>query len=112
MVGKPRGIVDPRTGATKFKLSRLAPSAELAPFVEHYWIVTWDLREPYLSQTLPHPSVHVVVEPRRAYVQGILTGGFARRLTGRGRVFGIKFRPAMFQPVLTNRTLPFRDAFG
>ncbi len=33
----------------KFTLARRAPSGELAFFVEHYWVVRWDLRgaEPY-----------------------------------------------------------------
>ncbi len=42
----------------KFTLARRAPSGELAFFVEHYWVVRWDLRgaEPYEYETLPYRS--------------------------------------------------------
>jgi len=49
------------------RLSRHAPAADMAVFVEHFWMVTWDLRdrEPRVQETLPHPSVHLVVEQGR-----------------------------------------------
>jgi len=120
-VGKPRGILNPKAGAMRWNLSRLAPAGDLAWLIEHFWIVTWDLRgqKPYVAETLPHPSVHVVIEARRAQVIGVMTGKFSRRLTGRGRAFGIKFRPGAFHPLLgsslwkiTDRVLSVRQVFG
>jgi AraC-like DNA-binding protein len=99
----------------------VAPVAALAGSVAHFWTVSWDLRgqPPYLAETLPHPSVHLIVEGRRAEVAGVTTGKFARVLRGRGWVFGIKFRPAAFQPLygqslsaLTDRRVPFRSIFA
>jgi AraC-like DNA-binding protein len=101
--------------------ARLAPCAALAGLVEHFWTVEWDLRgQPALRpRTLPHPSVHLVLEGSRHEVTGVHTRRFERLLEGRGRVFAVKFRPAMFhglfgRPVglLANRVVPVREVFG
>ena len=120
-VGKPRGILNPRAGEERFRLSRPLPSDDLAFFVEHYWIVRWDLRgqKPYTSEVLPHPCVHLVVEKGRARIYGVTREKFSRLLSGEGRVFGVKFRPGAFYPFwqspvsgLTGYSVGLRDAFG
>jgi AraC-like DNA-binding protein len=120
-VGPPRGILYPRRRSELGSLLRLSPSPDLAPFVAHFWIVTWDLRghEPEVQETLPHPSVHIALERERSGIYGVVRGRFTRVIEGRGRVFGIKFRPAGFYPFvqfpvsrLTNRILPLGDVFG
>ncbi len=118
---KPRGILNPKAGAEKFRLMRYMPATDLAFFVEHYWLVRWDLagQPPYVSETLPHPSVHLVVGPGRSEVRGVMTGKFTTRLRDRGGVFGVKFRPGGFYPFLrapvsglTNRSVPLAQVFG
>lgn len=118
---KPKGILNPKLGQQKFQLARYAPSAELAFFVEHYWAVKWDLRgqEPYRSETLPHPSIHLAVEPGVAHIVGIVTRKFSRLLHGEDWVFGIKFKPGAFYPFVqrpiseyTDKTVTLADAFG
>lgn len=104
---------------------RLGPNAALAPFVAHFWWVRWSRAEPFLVETLPHPSVHLVFERSgglRADVAGVSTARFARELSGQGEVFGIKFRPAAFHALvptsavrLANRVVPIEHelaAFG
>jgi hypothetical protein len=49
---KPRGILHTRAAQG---LSRYWASDDLAPFVEHFWIVRWNLDEPETAETLPHP---------------------------------------------------------
>ena len=119
--GKPRGVLNLKAGQEKFQLSRLLPGQGLDFFVEHYWIVSWDLsgQEPYLAETLPFPSVHLVIEPHKSYVQGVMRRKFSSLLQGQGRVFGIKFRPGAFYPFikspvsrLTDRSLCLSDVFG
>lgn len=120
-LGKPRGVLNPRAGKENLRLARYLPSEELGYFVEHYWVVAWDLRgrEPYLSETLPHPCVHLVVEGGRSGVFGVQTGRFSRLLAGEGRVFGVKFRPGAFHPFwgspvsgLTDRVIGLDESFG
>jgi len=92
-----------------------------AGLVEHFWTVSWDLRglPPVTRETLPHPSVHLVVEAGRSGLAGVQSGRFVRTLEGRGRVFGVKFRPGCFRPFwgrsvheLTDRVVPLQEAFG
>ena len=121
--GPPRGLIRglPTPGATGGH-RRLLPAADVAAFVEHFWLVRWDRRgqPPQPVETLPHPSAHLVIErgqPGR--LGGVSSGRFTRVLEGQGRVFGIKFRPGGFRPfwpapmsTLTDRTLLLPDAFG
>jgi len=121
VTGEPRGVLERQAGEQWFRLSRRPAAPDLADLVEHCWTVRWDLRgrDPYPQHVLTHPSVHVVVERDRSEVVGVVTGRFTRVLEGRGRAFGIKFRPAGFHPflgspvaALTNRMLAISDVFG
>ncbi len=115
----PRGILAGNDDC--FELRRYHPAEFLRPLVEHYWLVRWDLggRPEVRQSVLPHPSIHLVVEPERADVVGVVEGRFERVLEGCGRVLGIKLRPGAFaafteQPIheLTGRTLPLARMFG
>ncbi|MBZ5525506.1 MAG: helix-turn-helix domain-containing protein [Acidobacteriia bacterium] len=120
-VGKARGVVRRAPPAGKFMHSRRSPSPGLAAWIDHYWVVRWDLRgyEPYTAETLPHPNFQVVFEKGRSAVSGVFTGKFTRTLEGKSHVFGIKFTPGGFRPFLKapassfrNRTVPVRRIFG
>jgi AraC-like DNA-binding protein len=116
-----RGILNPSAGATKFQLARHQPAPDLSWLVEHYWIITWDLRgqAPYTQETLPYPCVHLVLECGRSRIYGVVTGKFARLLEGQGQVFGVKFRPGAFYPFLrapvsrlTDTVIGLGEVFG
>lgn len=116
---KPRGVLRPPPADGAFSHGRLAPPPDLAPFVEHFWSVSWDVREPVVREVLPHPSVHVVLERGRSAVAGVPRGRFVRCLEGSGVVLGIKFRPGGFRPFvthpvsrLTGRTVPIEEVLG
>ncbi len=119
--GKPRGLLNPKTGQQKFKLSLHVPASDLRFFVAHYWVVSWDLREqePYLSENLSHPTVHLVFEKNNTKVFGVVTGRFRQLLQDQGQVFGVKFRPGAFYPFVkqpvsgfTDRTVDAAGVFG
>jgi AraC-like DNA-binding protein len=114
-----RGILRP--DAAPFRLAIHAPPPDLAGFVERHWVVRWDLRgrEPYLSEILPHPSVHLVIEPGGSAVHGVATGRWSRLLEGRGEGVGTKFWPGGFAPFsrvpvveLTNTSAPLEHVLG
>src|SRR5689334_6483736 len=85
--GRPKG---PLLRSTAVETGRVSPSDPLAPFVEHYWWVRWDLREPETNEVLSYPSVHVTFEGATAQIIGVVLGKFSRRLAGRGDIFAIK----------------------
>lgn len=114
-------ILDPRAGEQRFTLARRAPRADLAPFVERFWIVRWDLRgkPPFAQETLPFPCVNLVFGTHRPGLFGIPDERFVAHLDGCGWVVGVKFRPGGFSPfwhddvvTLTARELPVHEAFG
>ncbi len=119
--GRPRGLLQWPPPEGRFRYARRLPPPDLAPWITHFWMVSWDLRglDPYQPQTLPHPNVHVVFEEDASYVNGVATGRFARLLEGKSQVFGIKFKPGGFHPILgkpvstiTNRSLSARRLLG
>jgi AraC-like DNA-binding protein len=111
-----RGLLNVDFSDGRVKLGRYVPSAPVDALVEHYWIVRWDLPpgELFTAENLPYPSVHIVLEADgNSRVQGVTTGKFTQPLFDRGRVFGIKFKPGGFRPLidqsvssLTNRRVP------
>jgi AraC-like DNA-binding protein len=103
-----RGIVDPTELLTRVHFRRPEPAEPLRPYIEHYWLIDWDLTEPYVSHVVPHPAVHIVFQRlagEDAFVEiaGIPHGLFAQKLEGKGRVCGIKFRPGAFRAVAPDR---------
>ncbi|MEV0475848.1 helix-turn-helix domain-containing protein [Streptomyces prunicolor] len=103
-----RGIVDPAELLTRVHFRRPEPAEPLRPYIEHYWLIDWDLTEPYVSHVVPHPAVHIVFQRlagEDAFVEiaGIPHGLFAQKLEGKGRVCGIKFRPGAFRAVAPDR---------
>lgn len=110
-----RGIVDAHELFTRVRFRRRAPAPALRPYLEHYWLIDWDLTEPYASHVVPHPSVNVVFQqygdaPPWAEVAGIGLKLFTQKLAGRGRVCGIQFRPGGFRPFAPRR--PVSDWTG
>ena len=113
-------MLDPREGREKFSVGRFHPSADLEPLVEHLWTVSWELGDgpPHVQETLPDPSVHIVLERGASEVVGVLRGKFSRRLVGDGRVFAAKLHPGGIFPIVrepaiayTDRRLPLSEVF-
>ncbi|MFE6176006.1 DUF6597 domain-containing transcriptional factor [Streptomyces sp. NPDC056464] len=120
-----RGIVDPSGLLNHVRFRRHEPAEPLRRYIEWYWLIDWDLPTPYASHVLPHPAVNLTFQwdederPPYAEVTGVALGLFTRKLTGRGRVCGVKFRPGGFRPYVpktpvsrwTGRALPAAEVF-
>ncbi len=132
-VAPPRGVLKTKLTGGDFFHQRLAPPRALAPFVQHFWFVQWDLRRanPSTAETLPHPNCYLAFEHdlerpdhdpcvhQRAEIYGVTTGKFSRTMQGQGRVFGVKFQPGGLRPFLrssiselTDRIVPASQVFG
>ncbi|MCW7469563.1 helix-turn-helix domain-containing protein [Leptospira kanakyensis] len=117
--GKPtRGVLRQNNVSLFAKHNRYFANEKLDFFIEHYWTVSWDLtdKKPYLAETLPYPSIHIVFEKGNSKIFGVTKGRFSTLLQGKGSVFGIKFRPGGFYPFLkkpvanlTNKTIPIQE---
>ncbi|MDF2938717.1 MAG: helix-turn-helix protein [Paenibacillaceae bacterium] len=94
------GVLHMNEGAQRFRLIRIPPSQELAPFVKHYWTVKWDLAddEDYTQLVVPNPCVNLVVEPGKTSCFAPGAGTFSYLMQGSGCVFGVKFHPGGFYP--------------
>ncbi|MDB4891551.1 MAG: hypothetical protein JWL61_3406 [Gemmatimonadetes bacterium] len=119
----PRGVLKTTIAdERRFRHARFHPSPDLAQYVEHFWCVDWDLRgQPAeRTETLPHPSVHMVFEHDvGGRIAGIALGKFSRQLEGKGGVFAAKFTPGGFHPflgvpisTLTDRVVSLSTVFG
>lgn len=82
---------------TKFTMRRIAAAPDLAPFVERFWIIRWQLDEPYQQETLPNPCVNLVIGTHQPGLFGPMRRRFVAELRGRGGVIGTKFTPAGFR---------------
>ncbi|MFF4317750.1 DUF6597 domain-containing transcriptional factor [Streptomyces sp. NPDC001568] len=105
-----RGIIAAPDLFARVRFRRREPAEPLRPYVEHYWLIDWDLTEPYAAHVVPHPCVNVVFlrdEESRdgGEVAGVGLGLFTRKLRGRGRVCGAQFRPGGFRPFLPGRSV-------
>ncbi len=112
-------MVAPAVGLRRFTLTRHAPSASVGRLVDRYWVVEWDLDEPFTQQVLAHPAVNLSSDGHTSRVVGVQTKVGSRVLEGSGRVLGILFRPGGFRPLLgrsltsiTDATLPLADVLG
>ncbi|ATY15247.1 AraC family transcriptional regulator [Amycolatopsis sp. AA4] len=108
----PSGILNERTARTKFTLTRYPPAPELRDFVEHHWVLRWNLTEPHDQHVLPNLSVHVTFFPGACGVYGPAHQLFTHRLSGRVHGIGARIRPGCFRPFLGApvRTLADRSA--
>jgi AraC-like DNA-binding protein len=121
-----RGILDARELFTRVHFRRREPAEPLRPYLEHYWLIDWELTEPYASHVVPHPSVNLVFQrygdsaPGFGDVAGIGLGLFTKKLEGTGRVCGVQFRPGGFRPFApartvsrwTGREVPYAEVFA
>src|SRR5471032_473316 len=118
---RPKGVAYPATAQKMFRLERYLPEPDLAPFIEHFWLVEWHLPDgaTHVQRTLPSPCVHLVFDAGRTAVFGVMSGWFEYTLKGSGRVLGVRFRPAGFRGFLgasmqtiADRTVPLAPLFG
>jgi AraC-like DNA-binding protein len=105
------GVLHAGAAAARFTLNRYPPPADLAPFVDFCWVIRWDLRgqPPHEQAILPHPNVNLAFEATGAAVFGVDRKIFTRRLAGRGKALGVRFRPGGFRPFYSQSILTMND---
>jgi AraC-like DNA-binding protein len=115
------GILRPDQLAQHVTLERAECADALAPWVENYWSLQWDLPagSSYLSSTLPHPACNLSVERgiRRegvgedpVVVTGVVTKRFDVTIRDQGWVYAAKFRPGGLAALTGAHARDLRDA--
>ncbi|MFB4318905.1 helix-turn-helix domain-containing protein [Actinomadura sp. 21ATH] len=123
----PSGVLNARAARESFQVTRTAPPPELAPYVDYFWVLVWDLRgrEPHRQRVLTRPSVHMTFTgywtagTTRDRIVGVVRDEFVEEISGDGRVVGAGFLPGGFRPFLgapvagiTGRMLAVDEVFG
>ena len=105
------GILHPGRSQQRFDYQRHKPDPRLAPFVENFWTITWELPpgEEYTANVLPYPSVNLSVTNTEADVTGLTRTRYDRHLVGNGYVVGARFRPGCFRPFLGSSVKALTD---
>jgi AraC-like DNA-binding protein len=95
-------MLNPAGTAQRIRVTRYAPSPRLAPFVDNFWIIEWDLagRQPEIQRVLPAPNANLIIGGGRTGLFGVARDIQGHSLNGSGRVIGIRFRPGGLRPFL------------
>lgn len=98
----PRGMLDPAGTAHRIQVTRYPASSRLAPFVDNFWIIEWDLagRQPETQRVLPAPHANLIIGAGHTGLYGVARGIRGRSLERSGRVIGLRFRPGGLRPFL------------
>jgi AraC-like DNA-binding protein len=115
------GILRPDQLAQHVTLERAECSPALAPWVENYWSLQWDLPPgtSFPSSTLPHPACNLSVEHGAqregigddpVVVTGVVTRRFDVTIRDAGWVYAAKFRPGGLAALTGAHARELRDA--
>lgn len=92
-----RGVLEPRRFSSDFRMRSFLPSADMAPFVAHYWILRHapEASNP-LRLILAEPSINIIFDAKNSYILGVSPNQFSVASTTIAA--GIKFKPGGFYP--------------
>ncbi len=116
----PAGIVNARQASEMFSLARYPPTPGLRPFVDHHWVLRWDLRgqPPHEQLVLPNLAVNVTFFRDAAGAFGLGKHPFRYVVEGADHGIGVRFRPGSFRAFLdgpvrliAGRSVPLTDLF-
>lgn len=87
------GILNQTRSEENYQLRRYLPDPELAPLVEQFWLVDWDLRgqAAHIQQNLPDPNMHLVINHQSENVLGPVSKKYRYTMQGQGKIIGVKF---------------------
>lgn len=108
---EPRGRLDPAGFARHVQFRTVPPPADLARFIEHFWIIRWDSAlGPYDSDEVMHrPYVDIFLSAQESGIQGTFRGKRTYSAAGSGRIIGVRFRPGAFHAFWAGEMADLQD---
>lgn len=116
-----KAILHPTIAEKHYTLQQYSPSIDLAPYIQHFWIVRWLLPAgiQFPAEVLPNPNINMSFTADAARITGVVTKKFVHTLHGEGCVLGVNFKPGGFHPFfkrpisdLTDTSIPVAEIFG
>lgn len=87
------GVLKQQNSQEHYQLRRFFPRAELADWIEQFWLVDWDLgtSNSHTQRNLPDPNFHLVITDGRVTITGPVSKVYAYTMEKKGRIIGVKF---------------------
>ncbi len=108
---EPRGRLDPAGFERHVDFAVHPPPEALAPFIEHGWVIRWDVAQGvYNSEEVMHrPYVDAFVSAEHSGIQGTFRGKRTYPAAGSGRIIGLRFRPGAFHAFWNGQLSDLQD---
>ena len=91
---KARGHLDPEGFNQHVQFITYPSPADLALFVDHFWVIRWDAPIKYESEEVMHrPYTDLFISAKQSGIQGTFRGKRTYEAVGKGRIIGCRFRP-------------------
>ena len=109
---EPRGRLDPKDFHEHVDFQAFAPPADLAFFIEHFWVIrTKQSGKTYSSEQLMHrPYVDIFLSSEQSGIQGTFCSARRYAADAHARIIGIRFRPGSFHAFYGDKMVDLRDS--
>lgn len=116
----PVEVLDPVHAAQYYSLVMPTPPASLLRYVDHYWIMRWDVPngQSFTAEVIPTAYINLTCMPEGARVTGVTTGKYRYEVSGSGVIVGAKFLPGGYRSltgqsayVVTDKAVPAQHIF-
>ena len=97
-MSEPVGILNKDYFQNNFTLNTYFPKNHLQDYIEHYWLISWELPfgVSHQQDVIPHPNTHLTFLNNDSHIQGICKQKYSHTLSESGNIVGVKFKPAGF----------------
>jgi len=87
------GLLHQKSSALHYQLRRYLPEPSLAPLIEQFWLVDWDLRglPVHTQQNVPDPNMHLVISNQGVKLLGPVSKKYRFTMQGQGKIIAVKF---------------------
>jgi AraC-like DNA-binding protein len=117
----PVEVLDPVHSAQYYSLVMPKPSEKLSRFVDHYWVMRWDVpgSQSFIAEVIPSAYINLTCMPEGAKVTGVTTGKYTYEVSGKGVIVGAKFLPGGYYAftsqsahLVTDKAVPAQQMFS